>query len=92
MAAERVARSRDGERMLKSATAHKMRRAEAKQAALSVAQIQLLMLPLTLLVMLSCAADATSVNKSRRCNRASECYRKGNKQDDDGQKAYMTCR
>ena len=30
--------------MLKSATAHNMRRAEAKQAALSVAQMQLLML------------------------------------------------
>ena len=44
---------------MKSATAHKMRRAEAKQAALSVAQIQLLMLPLALLVILSCAADAT---------------------------------
>ncbi len=59
MAAESAARSSDGERMLKSATAHNMRRAEAKQAALSVAQMQLLMLPLTLLVMLSCAADAT---------------------------------
>ncbi len=98
MAAESAARSSEGERMLKSATAHKMRRAEAKQAALSVAQIQLLMLPLALFVVLSCAADATEATHEQASIKADAATarqivaEKENKLGNHGEKAYMTCR
>jgi DUF1365 family protein len=96
MAAASAARNRDDERMLKSATAQRMRRAEQKQPALLMLPIQTPLALLKVLVLHSWAAVAAAAMHAQASMNAAAAAQHENTAETTVQRnareAHTTCR
>ncbi len=96
MAAANAARNRDDDRMLKSATAQRMRRAEQKQSALLIFPTHTLPVLLKALALLSWAAvAAAAMHAQASMNAAATAQREYTAltiEQQNAMEAHMTCR